>query len=167
MLPKVTHCLPTTTLQKQRRYLTHIDNVIAVYDVDKIYDELYEIREYVLTNGSEDDKHIVITAVEIAEESIMYWHEYYSEWEELRIKEEKEISETKDVDKQQNKNWFSWKKVVRDDIKGAVRGVVRGGVISAITGPALLTLSATTIAADAISSSAISAGEQLIDHLVK
>jgi len=157
----------------QKKYLEYIDKTISMYDdVNVIIRVLDNIRHLDFKNFNMEDRYVVISSVEIAKASISYWNNNYYKWEKLLIADEENLQTKKEYDlktegvkNKRKEGWFKWKDVGRCDIKGAANGTISFGIKAAIipsTG-GLLALGA-TIAAGAISSSAVSAGEQLIDR---
>jgi len=136
-------------------YFHYIDDAISCFDdVEKI-NRVLDTFEYLdFKNIKEMDRYVVIASVKIAKGSMAYWNGNYEKWEQL-------IDKRAEAPK---KKWFKWKEVGRDDIKGAVEGTVSYGINALLFGPSGLAVAASSIAADAISSSAISAGKQLINR---
>lgn len=88
------------------------------------------------------EKHVVIAAVEIGVNSLLYWQENMDLWIDLLSDGEK--------------SWFNWRQVAAYDVAGAVGGAVA----TAITGGGV----AAGIIGGAVAASAVSATVQIICH---
>ncbi|MDO9511781.1 MAG: hypothetical protein Q7J34_08475 [Bacteroidales bacterium] len=107
---------------KQKELLTVLSN--AVYDTNLdidttllIFDQVYRTA---ITDCSSNELVVIIAAIEIGTNSLLYWNKNHEAWINLF--------------QPSCKSWFNWKKVAGSDIQGAVTGGVTGGITGAGAG---------------------------------
>ena len=130
---------------KQKNLLGMLDKAIddPTLDLNATLDVFKNVREKTM-ECSEEERIVIIAAIEIGTNSLKYWSENMSKWSELFSS--------------RSKRWFNWKKLVKSDLKGAASGAVGGAFSGGLAGAGAGALGG------GLGASAGSAVSQLWDH---
>ena len=134
---------------KQKELLSLINEAIdnQNLDLDATLLIMENVRNRANIELNENERYVIISAIEIGTNSMVYWSENIDEWANLF-----------DNNKSIKAGWFNWKAVGGADIKGGVAGAVSGGITGGVAG------AGTGALAGGLGASAGSVASQLWDH---
>jgi len=112
---------------KQKELLSVLKQAIDNTDLDlnQTLDIFESVRSRANTECTGEERIVIIAAVEIGSNSLIYWNENIDEWVAVFSNENKSL-----------KRWFNWKKLGEADVSGAVTGAISGAGagVSALAG---------------------------------
>lgn len=128
---------------KQKELLTVLNEAIKdeSLDLDATLEVFEDIRERATTECSEVEYVIILAAIEVGTNSLIYWNSNFEKWKEL-------------LEAGQNKASWNWKRTGAADAAGAVTTAIGIGGTAIITGPPGWVAGAVGIATGAVATSA-------------